>query len=424
MVDYSYLRPKKASVLKEWHKMDFVHRNKLSAPSYKNATILPLKRFDGDNLLFGRGGVVDENRNYIDISAIDNRVQYSYKFDNPIKKNKKVVYCGYLVRHWGHFLVEAVSRMWYFLENDNTIDSYVFFVDTNEQRELKGNYREFFELLGVLDKIEIINTPTEYKEVIVPELGYKWRQYYSDNFKKIFDAVANNIKINNEWQKNERIFFTRSKLNKVANTEFGLDMLDDFFEKNNFKIISPEKISLSEMIFYIRNAQTCASVSGSLPHNMLFGADNQRLIIVERNIYNNEIQVDVNRIKKLNTIYIDSNIAIYPVNLGYGPFILSYKGMLERFANDNNMKAPDEKYYTQKCLKHNFKKYMQAYFREYHYQWFMEDWSVKYTDYIREAYLDSLNYYGDYLSGKTPYKFTQIFSLHYIKQYVKRFIKR
>ena len=194
--------------------------------------------------------------------------------------------------------------------------------------------------------------------------------------------------------------------------------------KNDFKIISPEKISLSEMIFYIRNAQTCASVSGSLPHNMLFGADNQRLIIVERNIYNNEIQVDVNRIKKLNTIYIDSNIAIYPVNLGYGPFILSYKGMLERFANDNNMKAPDEKYYTQKCLKHNFKKYMQAYFREYHYQWFMEDWSVKYTDYIREAYLDSLNYYGDYLSGKTPYKFTQIFSLHYIKQYVKRFIKR
>ena len=424
MVDYSYLRPKKASVLKEWHEMDFVHRNKLSAPSYKNATILPLKRFDGDNLLFGRGGVVDENRNYIDISAIDNRVQYSYKFDNPIKKNKKVVYCGYLVRHWGHFLVEAVSRMWYFLENDNTIDSYVFFVDTNEQRELKGNYREFFELLGVLDKIEIINTPTEYKEVIVPELGYKWRQYYSDNFNKIFDAVANNIKINNEWQKNERIFFTRSKLNKVANTEFGLDMLDDFFEKNDFKIISPEKISLSEMIFYIRNAQTCASVSGSLPHNMLFGADNQRLIIAERNIYNNEIQVDVNRIKKLNTIYIDSNIAIYPVNLGYGPFILSYKGMLERFANDNNMKAPDEKYYTQKCLKHNFKKYMQAYFREYHYQWFMEDWSVKYTDYIREAYLDSLNYYGDYLSGKTPYKFTQIFSLHYIKQYVKRFIKR
>lgn len=424
LVNFNYLRPKKAAVLKTWHEKDFYNKTNISAESFSNAIILPLKRFEGDSLLFGRGGVVDESGNYIDKSAINRRVQYAYEFGKPTIKDKKVVYCGYLINHWGHFLVEAVSRMWYFLKKDDTIDSYVFFVNSEENRTLKGNYREFFELLGVLDKIEIINTPTQYREVVVPELGYKWREYYSDEHKQIFDTIAQNIRIKPEWKRYDKIYLTRSQLAKAAELEFGLDMLDDFFSKNGYKVISPEKISLSEMIYYIRNAEICASISGSLPHNMLFANDNQKLTIVERNIYNNEIQVDVNNIKSLNATYIDANIAIYPINLGYGPFIMSYKGLLEKYAEDNKLNPPDSKHYSQKCLKKHFQSYMREYRKAYHYQWFMEEWSLRYIDYIREAYLDSLNYYGDYLSGNKPYKFSQNFSIHFIKKNIKRLLGR
>ncbi len=62
---------------------------------------------------------------------------------------------------------------------------------------------------------------------------------------------------------------------------------------------------------------------------------------------------------------------------------------------------------------------MKEYRRTYHYQWFMEDWSVKYTDYIREAYLDSLNYFGEYLDGTKPFMLSHYFQLNYIKQIVK-----
>lgn len=423
MINYSYLRPKKAKALKNWTEKSFIKRTDIKAYSYKNATILPLKKFESDNLLFGRGGVVDENGKYIDISAIDNRVQNSYEYTSPLKEDKKVVYCGYLVNQWGHFLVEAVSRMWYFLKNDSSIDNYVFFVSEDEQRGLYGNYKEFFELLGVYNKIEIINKPTTFNEVIIPERGYKWREYYSDEYKNIFDTIAKNIKIDFDLNKYEKIFFTRSQLNKVSETEFGTEMIDNFFEKNGYKIIAPEKYSLSEMIFYIRNAKICAFVSGSLPHNMLFGNDGQELIILERNIYNNEIQVDVNHIKDLNVTYIDANIGIYPINLGYGPFIMSYRGMLERFCTDNNMTPPDEKFYTKQYLKKCFKKYIKCYKRAYCYQWFMEDWSVKYTDYLREAYLDGLQYFGGYLSGEEPFKISQYFSLHFIKKTIKKLIK-
>lgn len=75
---------------------------------------------------------------------------------------------------------------------------------------------------------------------------------------------------------------------------------------------------------------------------MLFGRDNQQLIIIERNILNNEIQANVNIMKQLYVTYIDANIAIYPVNLGYGPFILSYCGLLEKYTIDNNYVAPEK----------------------------------------------------------------------------------
>lgn len=428
-IDYSYIRPKKATVLRSWHNNNlngepFYEKKELITESYEKATILPLKNFAEDNLMFGRGGVVDKDNNYVNISAIDNRMQFSYDFTNPIIKNEKVVYCGYLVNHWGHFLVEAVSRLWYFLENDSTIDKYVFFIKENEKREISGNYKEFFQLLGIWDKLEIINKPTQYREVLVPERGYKWRIYFSQQYKNIFNTIADNITINPQWKSYEKIFFTRSQLASANFTDIGTPMVDSFFFNNNYKIVSPEKISLSELIFLIRNAKECASISGSLPHNMLFGYDSQKLIIIERNILNNEIQADINNIKQLNTTYIDANLGLYTVNIGFGPFLLCYKGLLEKYAKDNNLNPPDSQYISDKYIKKCLQKYMKTYNRAYHYEWFMSDWSVQYTDYQREAYLDSLNYVGDYIYGIKPFKFSHYFQLHYIKQIIKSIIRR
>ena len=175
-IDYQYLRPKKAEALKKWVDAPIEVRENPDIWQGKNATILPLRRDPSFGLLFGKGGVVDCDGNYVELSSIPLRVQHSYPFENPEYRDEKVVYCGYLVDHWGHYLIEGVTRLWYFLEDDPTIDKYVFFLDENEQREIKGNYREFLELLKIWDKLEIINKPTTYREVIVPELGIHSRK--------------------------------------------------------------------------------------------------------------------------------------------------------------------------------------------------------------------------------------------------------
>ena len=421
-IDYQYLRPKKAECLKKWVDADIEVRETPSLWQGKNATILPLRRDPSFGLLFGKGGVVDETGAYVELSAIEKRVQFAYPFENAPYEDKKVVYCGYLVNHWGHFLIEGVTRLWYFLENDPTIDKYVFFVDEGEQREIRGNYRKFLELLKIWDKLEIINTPTTYREVIVPELGIYMRKAYTPKLLKVFDAIAENVVVDPSWDTPEKIYYSRSQFKKGQQFEFGFAALDNFFEKNGYKVLYPEKVPLDQMIHYIRNSKVVASLSGSLPHNMLFARQGQKLEIVERLVISDDNQTDVNRMRQLQVTYIDANIPVYTIDF-VGPFIMGYTPELQRFAQDKGYQPPDAQYLTRKHYKDCFIRYVKAYKDLYRYNWYQQDWYGPFADSLYEGFQAGHAYFGDYLDGKRPFLWHHYFELHYWKQFVKRLLK-
>lgn len=422
-VDYQYLRPKKAEALKAWYAEPFQALENPQVWRGKNATILPLRRDPGFGLLFGKGGVVDADGNYVDLSCIPGRVQYAYPFEKPEYRDEKVVYCGYLVNHWGHFLIEGVTRLWYFLENDPTVDKYVFFLDENEEREIKGNYREFFRLLKIWDKLEIINRPTAYREVVVPELGLHMRTSYTTKLLAVFDTVAGNVLADSNWETQEKIYFSRSQFQKSKAFESGFDTLDNFFSKNGYTILYPEKVPLDRMIYYIRHAKVVASLSGSLPHNMLFANPGQKVEIVERLVISDDNQTDVNRMLQLQVTYIDASIPLYPVDF-VGPLIMGYTDCLQCFAADNGYDAPDVQYLTAAHDKRCFVKYMKAYEDLYNYNWFMADWYAPFAPSLYEGFQAGQAYFGDYLNRKKPYRWYHYFQFHYWKQFVKRLLKK
>lgn len=418
-IDYRYMRPKKAAALKQWSDFPVEVRENPEIWRGRNATILPLRKDPG--LQFGRGGVVDCDGSYVNLSAIPLRVQYSYPFENADYRDQKVVYCGYLIDHWGHFLIEAVTRLWYFLEHDETVDKYVFFIEEGSTREISGNYLEFLKLLKIWDRLEIISRPTTYREVIVPELGIVCRQSYVPQLRKVFDAVAENVVPQPDWETPEKIFYSRSQFAKGKPFEAGFEVIDNFFEKNGYTILYPEKVPLSRMIHYIRNAKVVASLSGSLPHNMLFANQGQKLEIVERLVINDDNQTDVNRLKELDVTYIDANMPIYTVDF-VGPIIMGYTEQLEHFARDRGYAAPDDIYLKENYRKKCFVKYMKAYEDLYNYRWFFQDWYTDFAESLNEGFQAGLTYFGDYLNRKKPYRWYHYFEFHYWKQLVKRLL--
>jgi len=422
-IDYQYLRPKKAIALKNWYDEAFPDREDLEVCTRTNATILPLRKLRDDTLQFGRGGVVDAEGQYVDLSCIPGRVQFSYPFSNAEFRDQRVVYCGYLIHQWGHFLIESVSRLWYFLENDSTIDKYVFFLDENETREIQGNYKEFLVLFGIWDKLEFINKPTTYREVVIPELGYQCRTCYSSKQMRVFETIAQNVQPDSSWAVYEKIYFSRSMFAKAQALEFGFDMLDNYFQKNGYHVLYPERIPLSQMIYYIRNAKVVTALQGSVCHNVFFANDGQQIEIVDRQVISDDNQVDINRMRGLQVTYIDANIPVYTIDCA-GPYIMGYTDCLQRFTQQRGYLGPDERFLTQKHLKACFVKYFKAYQDLYRYNWFMHEWYAPFAESLYEGYQAGHAYFAEFLDGNMPYLWHHYLEFHYFKQFVKRILRK
>lgn len=422
--DFPFLRPKKAEALLKWKNCPLSEKKTLNTISVKNAAVLPVRKEKESGLKYGYGGVVSEGV-FIKESGIEGRYGGEYSFVETPVRAETVVFCGMLNRQWGHFLLESVARLWVFLESDTKANKYVFIVPEGEDISITGNFRAFLELLGILPYIEVINKPTQFDEVIIPELAYSRKYYYSEHYKHIFDTVANNAqKLNLSIPLHDKIFLSRSRFKKAMDTECGLDMLDNYFTKNDFFILRPETCSLAEMIILLRNAKICAAESGTLPHNFLFCQDAKETIIIERQTTVNEMQVNVDQIRKLNVCYIDGHYTIAIPNAGFGMFFLAYNEQFQSFSKQYGYSGPDARFLSEKTLRTNLRKYFKAYKKSYGYQWGFEKWQLMYMNAYYEAYEDSLKRLNPYLSRNKFLFWTDIFDLHMWKATAKRILKR
>lgn len=425
-MDQKYIRPAKKIALNRWYD-SFSNKDDLSVFQYTNAVVLPLKKTESGVPQFGLGGVISEDK-YVPQSGIEGRVGGLYEYQEPSFCNQKVVYCGALINQWGHFLVESVSRLWYFLRDDQTIDKYVFISNEShfaDKNQIKGNYRSFFELLGIWDCIEIITNPIKYKEVLVPELGYSRKHYYSSSYKAIFQRVAENalLKCRDE-SVIKRVFLSRSQFSKASENEFGLEMLDDYFNKNGFMILYPESLPLEKMIWFLWHAETCAAESGTVPHNFLFCQDGKDCIIVERQATINEIQANIDIIKKQDITYIDGFYMLYPTSAGYGPYILAYNDLFASFSESRGFISPDRQYMSERYLKKCLQLYFRAYKKAYGYQWGFEKWQLMYANIYYEAYEDSCKAFGHYLTREKPLFWTDYFDPHIVKCMIRDALRK
>ena len=422
MVEYQYLRPAKAKYMKKREEADFP-KVEVGFKMHRDCTILPLRKLANDNLLFGRGGVIDSQGSYLESSGLPSRFGGKYFADKTEERDEKVVYCGLFVKHWGHFLVEVVSRLWYFLEHDDGVSKYVFVIEENTSEEIKGNYLRFFQLLGMENRLEFINHPVRFREVIIPDLGYARMKYYSEQYKHIFDTVVKNALENPPAiPQSDKIYFSRGHFQKAMGSEIGHDMLEQYFKANGFTILYPEELTLEEMIGYIRQADVCATPSGTLPHNFLFAQDNKEVIVIERTPLVNEMQVDVDRIEDLELTYIDGHWLIYPGFSGGGPFCYGYTKEFRRFTDDGGYRHPADYYLSDKYKKHILKCFLKVHRAFFAYDWGLETWTTMYADAIVESHEDTVQEFADYIKGNKPFLLRHYFQIPYIKRMVKRLI--
>ena len=240
VLDYVY--PSKAKAITEARDR-FKKTDSSVVKEFSNATILPAVQFNDYDVSYGRGGVVDESGSYIEMSKQKARVEgfYDPKDYGVESSDEKVVYCGYFNKAWGHFLTEVVSRLWYALKQDESVDAYVFFDVLDGNKQFSGNYLEFLKLLGIADKVRIINKPTRFKTVIIPEEALVYNDHYTEEFVKMYQYINKKGLELYRGEKYDKVFFSKRRC--IISTESNLNekFIDKYFERNGYTIFYPER---------------------------------------------------------------------------------------------------------------------------------------------------------------------------------------
>ena len=311
----------------------------------ENAKCVP----DGGLFPCFSGGVFDRDNKPIKIAFQRYGVKTSQQLieKTNIKEakfvDKEVVYLGQLKNHWGHFIIDSISRLWFALQDPSKYTYVYLGTALYIGEEIHKNIYEFLRLFGI-DKSQIlyITKPTIFRKVIIPEMSYtpniEWHREYLDTVYKVVDKVAEQ-KLGLPIY--EKVYFSRSKFSKQSKTDYGEEQIERLFKRNGFQIIYPEEYSAKEQIFIVNNCKVFASVCGTCAHNVIFAKSRPKTILFKRMNGYQWHQWMLNEMAGLNPVtYVDSYWEpfrfIFNTTIS-GPYLYKLNGNVKKFVKDNNM---------------------------------------------------------------------------------------
>ncbi|HAX50631.1 MAG TPA: hypothetical protein DIW07_07540 [Lachnospiraceae bacterium] len=317
----------------------------------QNGIILPLKK--------GRGGVIDENDHFIEESFHDGEyLKFGgyYEHDEAEYIDETVIFGGYFIKQWGHFLMDSLNRLW-------AVDDYKeckIIVLNNNNDEIDGNYERIYELLGISSSRIVCPTrPLKYKKIVIPmECSFSNRTY-TTKYKELIDKIV--LHAAKDFAIHKCVYLTRTHFSDAQSKEIGEERIEKEFALNGFEIIAPETLRVDDQIALFQKAEVVVCVNGTIPFNVIFAKRDLKLIVLNKTSRIHDNLFEMCSVAGIEPTYVDvykEPFSDYPKNLGDGPFWLCISKDLQIFFSDNNMmiaKSP------KKATLHEYRRYLFLY---------------------------------------------------------------
>lgn len=336
-----------------------------------------------------------------------------------------VLFAGYFNSHWGHFLVDTLSRLWplFSPQGAPVVDRVVFCLHQGEKAATSGNIGRALSLLSIAGKIEFISRPKRYRRVISGEIGVYPRSIFATDVRVVYDRLIEfALKEPCTTDYGRRLYMSRSRLPKAVKNEAGIHRLDSMMNVWGYTVIHPERMDLAALVHALHRADEVAALSGTLPHSLLLGHEGTRLTIFEKYPTLNNYQPGVDRLRDLQVTPIDCGAFIRPVSAGLGPFIIYPTEQLQAWACDNEKIIPTP--LSDRERREYLRKFLKQFRRNYGERWVMPHWLIDETAICCEAYLQTALTFGPWLEGTRPLTLSQALSPLRIARSLKRWLRR
>ena len=294
-----------------------------------NGLILPQKQVE-NGPMWGLGGVCDGNNRFVELSAYDGGWATHggiYSWDQEVYQDCDVVYFGVFFNHWGHFLIDLMGRLWYFVNHKGGNVKLAYLGEEDPGR----NFLEIFRLLGIREENLIrVTEPTRFRNVIVPEFSCKSCEWYSEAYRSIFDAMISSVEAEGyapeKLRDLKKVYFSRLSFGKARATEFGERNIARWLEANGFTAVGPETLSVRDQIYLWNHAEEIACLDGSIPMGIAFSNNPGLKLTILHKTSLEHLNVELYLLMRpCDVTFLDMWVEPfrgYPKNIGAGPFLL------------------------------------------------------------------------------------------------------
>lgn len=194
------------------------------------------------------------------------------------------MFSGIAYGHFGHFIVESLSRIWAVDELRGKLDGLIFtpkIIGPNVDR-IVSVYQPMMQALGVDVPARSTQVPLRVARLYVPRQGFgmhdlttgsdKFRAYMKANAGKGIDAKGP-----------ERIYISRSQLPPNRGGLIGESVLEELLAAEGYAMYHPQKESQTDQIAQYKAARDIISVDCSPLHLVGYvGNADQRIAILTR----------------------------------------------------------------------------------------------------------------------------------------------
>jgi capsular polysaccharide biosynthesis protein len=228
----------------------------LNYEELKRAVVLPLHQSMTDGFVQSAGVYVDENPVY---QALEHQFGGQIKFA-PYQSpstfiEQPVIYAGILYHHYGHFLVESLSRLWL---TQQYPEAPILWIG---ESSLKPWQIEIMSLLKIHNPHLFISEPTQVETLRLPELGFTIEQCFERHHAEFLEAFQASVIIPGKY-----CWVSRRNLNSGREGLINEYHLEEKLSKLGWEIFQPEKFSLTEQLCYFSSCEKVAGVQGSALH--------------------------------------------------------------------------------------------------------------------------------------------------------------
>lgn len=264
----------------------------------KNGIVLPVRRNDVNDKKEGfKGGVCDENFNFVagytrQDPYVHNKARKDYDVNDSYVVDREeltyldedVIFGGTLMGHFGHFILESLSRIWYALQashTDSLSNAKILFVPASH-----GGYRkwfdDFFRLMGISkERIVYVKQPMQCRSITVPEQSMYTGVSFTKEYLIPYETIKSNVTPGNI----KKIYLSRKDYEsnlKSGGKNHNEQYFEDFFVTHGFQSVEMEKLSIEEQISIILGADEIAAGTGTLTHFAFFCKPTAKFIMLSR----------------------------------------------------------------------------------------------------------------------------------------------